>query len=96
MAAAVNEGLFLEQFKLGVIDEEELLLLANLSKKRNPSFYYSYEKFDINNWSEEECWNDFRFHKNDLESLTSPLNLPAELITYNRKKVPAMEALCFM
>ena len=97
MAAAVDEGLLLEQFELGVIDEEELLLLANLSKKRNPSFpYYSYEKFDINNWSEEECWNDFRFHKNDLERLASALNLPAELITYNRMKVPAMEALCFM
>ena len=81
--------MLLQPFELGVIDDEELLLLTNQSKKQNPSFpYCNYEKFDISNWSEEECWNDFRFQ-------SCALNLPEELFTYNRMKVPAMEALCF-
>ena len=94
--AAVDEKTLLEQFELGVMDDEELLLLANQTKKKNPSFpYCNYQTFDISNWSEEECWNDFRFQKNDLERLSCALNLPAELFTYNRMKVPAMEGLCF-
>ena len=96
VAKDVDQILLLEHDEEFITDEE-LLLLQDLNNFQNFELpYWKYQKFDLDNWSDDECWVDFRFRKNELEKLLVVLRLPNEIITYNRLRVDAMEALCLM
>lgn len=56
--------------------------------------YWNYEKFDLEKLSDEECWSDYRFYKNDIYELQDMFGIPEEITTYNRLKVDGVEALC--
>ena len=98
MANAVNdlELVLLQEYENGSIDEEELLLLMDDQGRKNPAFpYWEYNKFTLENWSNEECWVDFRFHKEELLHLNEHLGFPGEFTTYNRIKFDPMEGFVF-
>ena len=79
------------------ITDKELLLLQDLNHFQNFELpYWRYQKFDLDNWSDDECWVDFRFRKNELEKLLVVLRLLNEIITYNRLRFDAIVALCLM
>ena len=78
-----------------VINDEELLLLYDINSSKNIDYpYWNYHQFDLENISTEECWSEFRFYKRDIYDLREILNIPEEIITYNRLKVNGIEALC--
>lgn len=77
--ATVRDSLVIA-YSQNFIDDLELALLydANMLK---PVFLYSkYERFNIDNWEDEECWTELRFGKNDLESLRNNLHILDEIV----------------
>ena len=78
-----------------LIDEEEFILLYDINTSKNPDFpYWTYEKFQLDNLTDDECKAEFRFLKNDIFELAEVLHIPEEVTTYNRVKVDGLEALC--
>ena len=50
-----------------LIDDDECLLLYDLNRSKNLHLpYHSYEKFDLDSLSEDECKSEFRFDKRDI------------------------------
>ena len=81
----------------GVIDEVEFLLLDDLNEPKNLRIpYWQYDPFNLDLLSQDECWAEFRFKKNDIFDLVHILQLPDEIITYNRLKVDPVEGLCIL
>ena len=91
------DDLLLFALETGAIEEVEYLMLTDPKKKTNPIFpYWKHAKFNINDWTEDECWADFRFHKDDLYRLQNALNFVQPIITDNRLNVDPLEALCIL
>lgn len=81
----------------GIVDEVEFLLLNELNEHRNLRIpYCQYDPFDLDTLSDDECWAEFRFKKNDIHYLVDVLQLPDEIITYNRLKVDPAEGACIL
>ena len=77
-----------------MIDDEEFILLNDLNSLKNPDFpYWQYYPFDLDCLSDEECKAEFRFWKNDIYLLKEVMQLPVEIICYNRLVVNGVEAL---
>ena len=68
-----------------MIDDEEFILLNDLNSSKNPDFpYWQYYPFDLDCLFDEECKAEFRSWKNDIELLKEVMQLPDEIICYNR------------
>ena len=80
-----------------LINDEEFLMLHNLNSSKNPDFpYWNYQKFDLENLSDEECKAEFRFYKNDIYFLKEALPIPDEVIFSNRLVVSGVEAVSIL
>ena len=78
-----------------LINDEELVLLYDLNTSNNidlPSC--SYNEFDLDMMSDDECRSEFRFLKNDIFHLAEILHIPNQVRCYNRIVVDGIEALC--
>ena len=61
----------------GLTTDEELLLLLEENKSRNPVVSYDvYDHFDLENMKEAECKSEFRVEKHDIPLLAEALGLP--------------------
>ena len=90
-------NLLLQGYDDGVISDEEFLLLYELNTSKNPDFpYWEYGLFDLDKLSDDECMAEFRFFKNDIYALRDVLNIPEEIVCYNRTLVSGTEALCML
>ncbi len=79
----------------GVIDDEEILLLEDLNRQRNPQFpYWRYDKFDLEQLEEDECKAEFRMKRGDVYRLVEMFGFPEQLKCYNGVVVDSVEALC--
>ena len=77
------------------IDDEEFCLLYDINQSQNLDYpYWNYERFNIDEMDDSECWSEFRFYKNDIYHLKSVLQIPDVVRTYNRLSVNGEEALC--
>ena len=80
-----------------LINDEEFLLLYDLNTSASPDFpYWTYENFDLDSLSDEECKAEFRFYRNDIYQMLDVLQLPDEITCYNGFRVDGSEALCIM
>lgn len=80
---------------LGNIDDEEFLILYEEFTTKNLEFpYWKYDAFNLENMTDDECWSEFRFRKNDIHRLRQALRIPDSIVTYNRLRVDGDEALC--
>lgn len=80
-----------------LLTDEEFCLLYDLNTSKNPDFDYTcYNKFDLNEMSDDDVVAEFRFMKNDIVRLVRALNMPNEITCYfyNDLKVDPLEALC--
>ena len=67
-----------------LIDDDECLLLYDLNRSKNLHLpYHSYEKFDLDSLSEDECKSEFRFDKRDIYRLCDVFEIPEEIRCYN-------------
>ena len=78
-----------------LINAEDFILLYDLNTSKNLDFpYWSFNKFDLDILTDDECLADFRFLKNDIFELAEVLRIPETFSTYNRINVDGIEALC--
>ena len=78
-----------------LIDDEEMLLLYDLNKSKNPDIpFWLYSPFVLEELSDDECKTDFRFFKDDIYRLSRVLRVPEFIICQNGVKVTGIEALC--
>ena len=77
-----------------ILDDIEFLLLYDLNKSQNPDFpYWSYNQFDLDTLSDDECMARFRFLKNYIYSLVDIWQLPDVIKCSNEQKINNVEAL---
>ena len=88
----VREALFLAHLN-NIIDDEEFVCLYDLKKNLDYP-YWNYEKFSLDELTDDECWSEFRFNRRDIYKLQEVFNIPEEIVTYNRLSVDGIEALC--
>ena len=80
-----------------LIDDEEFVLLDDVTKQANPEFpYWTYPLFDLEKFSGGECNAEFRFFKNNIYSLVDALQIPDKVRCPNRQSIDAVEALCVL
>ena len=90
----VREALLLMHSE-NYLNDEEFLLLYDINKSKNPDFpYWNYTNFDLDQLNEDECIANFRFKKNDILLLKHLMQIPNDVICYNRTKTDGLEALC--
>ena len=78
-----------------LIDDEEMLLLYDLNKSKNPVIpYWFYSPFNLKEISDDECKTEFRFFRNDIYRLLRVLRVPKYITCPNGIKVTGIEALC--
>ena len=86
---------FLLSCAFNLIDAAECLLLYDIYSPKSPHIpYWSYERFDVDLMTDDACWSEFRFYKNDIWELSEILNLPDGIVCYNGIKVDRTEAFC--
>ena len=62
------------------IPDEEFVLLYDLHTSKNLDYlYWSYNEFDLENWTDAECWSELRFLKGDLYRLFEVFDIPEEI-----------------
>ena len=82
---------------IDMIDEEDIILLYDFSTSDNLDIpYWTYDEFQLDCLSNDECRGEFRFGKNDIYRLCDALGLPNEITFYNGIKVDSTEALCML
>ena len=75
------------------MNEQEFILLYNAYKSTNPDFpYWNYERFDLDEKTNDECKAEFRFDRKDIYKLAEQLQLPDEITTYNGLVVASVHA----
>ena len=80
-----------------LIDDDEGLLLHDLNRSKNLDLpYHSYEKFNLNSVSEDECKSEFRFDKRDIYRLSDLFEIPEEIRCYNAMVFNKEEALYYL
>ena len=70
------------------------ILLNNLSTSDNLQIpYWTYDEFQLDSLSDDECRREFRFARNDIYRLCDALGLPDEITFYNNIKGDFNETL---
>jgi len=81
----------------GLISNEEFVLLYEVNQSDNLDITYdSYEKFDLDSLTEDECWGEFRFAKQDIPVLADVLQLPDVFRCEQRSIYDRIEGLCIL
>ena len=82
-------------FASDMIDATECLLLYDVNSPNNLDIpYWSYERFDLDLMTDNECKTEFSCYKNDIYKLSEILNLPDRIVCYNGMNVDRTEAFC--
>ena len=80
-----------------LLDEEEFVLLYDLHRSSNPDLpYWNFDAFNLDKLSDDECKTNFRFWKNDVYFLREVLDIPDEILCYNRTNVSGIEGLSIL
>ena len=89
-----TRNLLLLSHSNNIIDDNELLLLFDLNRSKNPVIsYWLYPPIALEGISDDECTTEFRFLKNDIYRLAHVLHIPDEVICSNGLKLTGIEAL---
>ena len=76
-----------------IITAEEYFLLNDLNTSKNLDVpYWQHDSFEIDLLTDAECKSEFRFYRNDIYRLAEVLNIPQEIVCYNRSKLDGTEA----
>lgn len=82
---------------LGIIDDEELLLLCSSYESKNPDFPYdSFPDFNLEVMNEAECVAEFRFRKEDIPILAESLQIPDYFVCEQNSICNGLTGLCIL
>ena len=66
-----------------IIDEEECILLYDINWSKHLEYpYWNYERFNVDDLADSECWTEFRFLKNDIFDLKDVLQIPDTVLPF--------------
>ena len=76
------------------ITEDEFMLLYDASISKNPTFpHKDYDRFNLDDMDETECYREFRVRKLDIPRLAEALKLPEGLSCHQRTRAICPQAL---
>ena len=79
-----------------LINDEEFVFLYHIHRSKNFDFpYWNHTRFDLNEWTNDECLADFRFHKAHVYRFYHALHVPAQIATYNLSLYDGLEHFVF-
>ena len=81
------------------LNDEEFLLLYDVRGPRNKHLclpHWKYDRFQLEEMTDEECLVEFRFSKTEIYDLVGTFHLPEVLNCYNGWVVDAVDALCIV
>ena len=68
-----------------IIPGEEFALLYYLHTSKNLGYpFWSYNEFDLENWTDAECRSELRYLKGDVYRLFEVFDIPEKITCYNR------------
>ena len=79
-----------------IIDDDEFVFLYDAHSSKTVFPYWKFPKFDINTLSEEECYTEPRFSKEDLDQLLGCLGIPEKISCEQRTVCSGLEGLCIL
>ena len=80
-----------------LIDEEELLLLYDSCRSKNPELpYKKYGGFELADIDEAECTVNFRFYKDQIPVLSRAMGIPERFTCQQGTVCEGTEALCLV
>jgi hypothetical protein len=91
------DNMLLEELEEASDSETEDLLtriILNRPRRHAHSFSVEIPRFDLGDYSDEECVNLFRFTTTQLAELIHHLRIPGSIIAPNRSRATGIEALC--
>ncbi|XP_065656915.1 uncharacterized protein LOC105845632 isoform X2 [Hydra vulgaris] len=90
-----TKEVILAAYSQNEISDEEFLLLYDINSSTN--FYFPYQKyqhFELDLMTDDECFAEFRFYKNDIYRIAEVLAIPEEIICSNRSVFNGIESFC--
>ena len=79
-----------------LVDIEHFALLYQNNQSRSIFPHWKFEKFNLENWDDTECYTELRFRKSDLPTLLNNLQIPEKIVCTQRTTCSGMEALCIL
>ena len=81
-------------------DDDDLvhLLLQDLQDRmpRGVTYDATWPPFDLNNFTDDQCWSLFRFYPTDIHKLCELLQLPEQIVVVNRCTSTRLDAMCMV
>ena len=78
-----------------LINVEEFVLLYDLNTSKNPDYpHWNYDRFNLDNWTDDECKTDLRFYKSDVYRLPNVLNILEQIKASHKSTFDGIQALC--
>lgn len=80
---------------LAAIDEDDdLLLISTELNKSKGNVYSGEQRFNLENYTDEQCKFMFRFEKADISRLREALDIPSKIVCNNGTVATGTEGLC--
>ena len=84
-------------FEGNLLNDEEFILLYDLNTSMSSDFpSWQYDPFDLDKLCDDKCKAEFRFLEKDIYVLKDVLQIPDEVVCYNRLVVNGIETLCVL
>lgn len=80
----------------GLINHEEFCLLFDVHRCGPVFNHNQYQRFVLQDFSDEECWTGFRFGKLDIAYVANVLRLPDKFRCSSRTSAEKEEAFCML
>ena len=78
-----------------LVDDDELLLLYDACRSKNPEFSYKdYPEFILDDIEDAECLAEFRFQKDEIPTLAQAMGFPQKFKCEQGTVCEGIEALC--
>ena len=82
----VDQNLLFLALELCDTDEEKFLMFYDINRTQNLDVpYCKYKTFDLDHLENDECVAEFRFQKDDTYDLPGVLQIPNEIVPYNKR-----------
>ena len=80
-----------------IIEEDMFLLLLDASEEAAPRFqYWRYPRFSLESLSGDECLDEFKSQKEDIQRLFEVLRIPEKILCRNDTTANRVEGLCML
>ena len=95
--ASTNNAFLLDAYCSKIINGIKFLLLYDINSCSGLHLpYWEFDRFSLEDMSDNECKAEFRFLRKDICTLHDIMNIPEMFTCYNGVKVTGIEGLCIL